>query len=82
MKCIKAIKANGNSKIGDIIRVDELTAMQRVEGGSWMYTSKSEWKNSGKIVKKEEQKEIKTVVIEDEVPVKKTKFKKGKSTKK
>jgi hypothetical protein len=48
MKCIKAIKDGKYSVIGDIIRVSDTDADQKVETGYWMFIPKSEWKSSFK----------------------------------
>jgi hypothetical protein len=44
MKCIKAVKANNNYKVGTILRTDNRTAQERVDGGQWVFVPKSEWK--------------------------------------
>jgi hypothetical protein len=43
MKCIKAIKEN-KYKIGEIIRIGDIEAEERVETGYWEYVPKSQWK--------------------------------------
>jgi hypothetical protein len=43
MKCIKAIKENKN-KIGDIVRIGDVEADEKVRTGYWEYVSKSKWK--------------------------------------
>jgi len=43
MKCIKATRATKNIEVGEIIRVDDKTADNKV-GLSWVYVPKSEWK--------------------------------------
>ena len=45
MKCIQAIRASKEHKVGEIIRVDDKTAFNMV-GTSWKYIPKSEWKMS------------------------------------
>jgi len=47
MKTIKATRATKDVQLGEIRRVDDKTAFNMV-GNSWMYISKSEWKNSNK----------------------------------
>jgi hypothetical protein len=45
MKCLKAIKNSKNYNIGDIIRVKDVEANEKVLTGYYTYVSKSEWKN-------------------------------------
>ena len=44
MKCIKAIRATKYSAVGDIKRVTDLEANEKVDTGYWSFVSKSEWK--------------------------------------
>lgn len=46
MKCIKAIKATKYSAVGDIKRVTETEANERVETGYWKFVPKMEWKEA------------------------------------
>ena len=46
MKCIKAIKATKYSAIGDIKRVTDIEANERVETGYWKFVPKMEWKEA------------------------------------
>jgi transketolase len=46
MKCIKSIKATKNTEIGEIRRVSDDDANQKVESGYWKFIPKSEWKSS------------------------------------
>ena len=46
MKCIQAIKETKNTKVGEIKRIEDKEAQQRVDGGYWKYVSKSEWKKT------------------------------------
>ncbi len=78
MKCIKAIRSYGKSKPGDIKRVDDSTAFERVMEGSWIYASKMEWKNGGKLPVEDEKSDETPQEIINEVKPKKPKFKKGK----
>ena len=55
MKCIKAIKEGKYSKIGEILRIEDKDAHQKVDSGYWEFIPKSEWKKS-KVVETEEQK--------------------------
>lgn len=78
MKCIKAIRPFGKSRTGDILRVDNTTAFERVLEGSWVYTSKMEWKTGGKQVKEPEVVTQEVPVVEEQPKPKRPKFKKGK----
>lgn len=44
MKCIKAIRDSNYHKIGEIVRIKENEADEKVSSGYWMYIPKSEWK--------------------------------------
>lgn len=44
MKCIKAIRATKYSEVGDIKRLTELEANEKVDTGYWAFVPKSEWK--------------------------------------
>jgi len=44
MKCIKAIRATKYSEVGDIKRVTDVEANEKVDTGYWSFVSKSEWK--------------------------------------
>jgi hypothetical protein len=44
MKCIQAIKETKYSKVGDIKRVSESEADEKVDTKYWKFISKSEWK--------------------------------------
>ena len=46
MKCIKAIKATKYSAVGDIKRVKEDEADEKVSTGYWKFVPKSEWKEA------------------------------------
>ena len=46
MKCIKAIKATKYSAIGDIKRVTDIEANERVETGYWKFVPEMEWKEA------------------------------------
>jgi hypothetical protein len=77
MKCIKAIKRFGGNKVGEIVRVDDESAFQRVSEGNWIYVSKTEWKNIGKTVEEVKEQTTQEVNVDSEVKTKKPKFKKG-----
>lgn len=44
MKCIKAIKETKSYSLGEIRRVDNQDADEKVRSGVWMFIPKSEWK--------------------------------------
>jgi len=44
MKCIKTIKKTNSREIGEIIRIEEIEAENKVKTGYWAYCPKSEWK--------------------------------------
>ena len=46
MKCIKAIKATKYSAVGDIKRVTEVEADEKVSTGYWKFVPKMEWKEA------------------------------------
>jgi hypothetical protein len=44
MKCIKTIKEAKSYTLGEIRRVTDIEADERVKGGYWKFVPKSEWK--------------------------------------
>lgn len=44
MKCITAIKETKSIKKGEVIRISDVDANEKVSTGYWMYVPKSEWK--------------------------------------
>lgn len=44
MKCIKAVKNTKHSEVGDVLRLSDSDAAEKVSTGYWAYASKSEWK--------------------------------------
>ncbi len=44
MKCIKVIKESKHYSLGEIRRVDDKDASEKVASGVWMFIPKSEWK--------------------------------------
>ena len=49
MKCIQAIKETKYTKVGDIKRVSDTEANEKVDTKYWKFISKSEWKGTRKI---------------------------------
>jgi len=45
MKCIKTLKKTNSREIGEIIRIEENEAENKVKTGYWAYCPKSEWKD-------------------------------------
>jgi hypothetical protein len=56
MKCIKCIKQAKSYTVGEIRRVNDNEANERVDGGYWKFIPKSEWRASKGIVKTETDK--------------------------
>lgn len=46
MKCVKSVKSLKNYEIGEIIRITDNEADEKVRTGYWTFTSKSEWKSN------------------------------------
>jgi hypothetical protein len=44
MKCIKAIRATKHTEVGEIKRLTDIEANERVSTGYWVFAPKSEWK--------------------------------------
>jgi hypothetical protein len=53
MKCIKVVKESKHYSLGEIRRVDNQDADEKVKSGVWMFIPKSEWKVSKKGKKEE-----------------------------
>lgn len=49
MKCIKSVKALKNYEIGDVVRINNIEAEEKVRTGYWQYAPKSEWKAKSKV---------------------------------
>ena len=63
MKCLKSIRETKETKLGEIIRVDDKTANNMV-GGIWKYVSKSEWKEYKGMIKEESKVQDTTEVTD------------------
>ena len=57
MKCIKTIKKTNSREIGEVIRIEETEAENKVKTGYWTYCPKSEWKELTRKVKTVSKKE-------------------------
>ena len=57
MKCIKTIKKTNSREIGEVIRIEENEAENKVKTGYWAYCPKSEWKTLTRKVKPVAKKE-------------------------
>jgi len=44
MKCIKAIRATKHTVVGEIKRLTDIEANEKVSTGYWTFAPKSEWK--------------------------------------
>jgi hypothetical protein len=75
MKCIQAIKATKYSAVGDIKRVTEVEADEKVSTGYWKFVPKMEWKLATRKQKVEEVVEVETVTISEKQLNKKKKSK-------
>jgi hypothetical protein len=68
MKCIKAIKATKYAQVGDIVRLKEFEANEKVDTGYWEFVNKTEWKKltrvkiveNQEVTNKKEEKEKKS----------------------
>jgi hypothetical protein len=49
MKCIQAIRETKYAKVGDIKRVSDAEANEKVDTKYWKFVPKSEWKGTRKI---------------------------------
>ena len=57
MKCIKTIKKTNSREIGEVIRIEETEAENKVKTGDLAYCPKSEWKTLTRRVKPVSKKE-------------------------
>jgi len=64
MKCIKAVKQTNLDEIGKIVRISDKLAEQRVKTGYWMFISKSEWKESGRVNSIQDEPKLKLKKVE------------------
>ncbi len=46
MKCVQSIKETKNTQVGEIKRLEDKEAQQKVDTGYWKFIPKSEWKLS------------------------------------
>ena len=78
MKCIKTIKEGKSYTLGEIKRVSDIEADERVKGGYWKFVPKSEWKAVTRKVK------VNEVVNEstEELSIEEKKLKRKKNDKK
>ena len=49
MKCIQAVRETKYAKVGDIKRVSDIEANEKVYTKYWKFVPKSEWKGTRKI---------------------------------
>jgi len=76
MKCIKSIKATKNTEIGEIRRLSDAEASQKVDSGYWKFIPKSEWRESLQKMVKEEKEEQNPPKKVEETPKEEKKSKK------
>ena len=53
MKCIRAVKATKQYKIGEVKRVSDKEAESATRDGYWQYVAKYEWKSLNKKLEQE-----------------------------
>lgn len=58
MKCITATRDTKTHKKGEIVRIGDKEANERVDTGYWAFISKSEWKKVIRVPKQEEEKKV------------------------
>lgn len=80
MKCVKATRETKSSKIGDIIRVSNNDADEKVSTGYWMYIPKKEWKEYTRKPVETSKESTKTLEIKQKKEVKSKKEKKDKKS--
>ena len=66
MKCIKAIKATKYSAIGDIKRVTDIEANEKVDTGYWKFVPKMEWKEATRKVAEQVNPQITDAVTTEQ----------------
>ncbi len=78
MKCIKVIKQAKSYELGEIRRMDDIDANEKVKAGYWKFVPKSEWKAATRKVK------VNEVVNEstEELSIEEKKLKRKKNDKK
>jgi hypothetical protein len=78
MKCIKVIKQAKSYELGEIRRMDDIDANEKVKTGYWAFCPKSEWKLATRKVK------VNEVVNEstEELSIEEKKLKRKKNEKK
>ncbi len=78
MKCIKVIKQAKSYELGEIRRMDDIDANEKVKTGYWAFCPKSEWKALTRKVK------VNEVVNEstEELSIEEKKLKRKKNDKK
>ena len=78
MKTIKAIKATKYSAVGDIKRVTEVEAEEKVSTGYWKFIPKIEWKEA---TRKPKEVEVVNDQITDSVTISEKQLNKKKKSK-
>lgn len=80
MKCLKAIRETKSSKVGDIVRVSNNDADEKVSTGYWMYIPKKEWKEYTRKPVETSKETTKTLEVKQKKEVKSKKEKKDKKS--
>ena len=78
MKCIQAIRETKYSSVGDIKRVTEVEADEKVSTGYWKFVPKMEWKLA---TRKQKVEEVVNPQITDAVTISEKQLNKKKKSK-
>ncbi len=79
MKCIKVIKQAKSYELGEIRRMDDIDANEKVKTGYWAFCPKSEWKA---LTRKVKVNEVVSEQPTEELSIEEKKLKRKKNDKK
>ena len=79
MKCIKVIKQAKSYELGEIRRMDDIDANEKVKTGYWAFCPKSEWKA---VTRKVKVNEVVSEQPTEELSIEEKKLKRKKNDKK
>ena len=79
MKCIKVIKQAKSYELGEIRRMDDIDANEKVKTGYWAFCPKSEWKA---VTRKVKVNEVVNEKPTEELSIEEKKLKRKKNDKK
>ena len=65
MKCVKSVRETKSSKIGDIVRISNNDANEKVSTGYWMYVPKKEWKEYSRKSNETSKETSKTIELKE-----------------